>query len=240
MQNLRPAAEDERIIIFMKLLLAEDTKDLNRALSAVLIHEHYDVDSVFDGEEASAYLRSGSYDAIILDIMMPKKDGLEVLRELRKDGIETPVLLLTAKAEIDDRVTGLDAGADDYLTKPFAIKELLARVRSILRRGGSTETILHAGDISLDAETMELSAANSVRLSVKEFELLQLLLRNTDRELGTEHLLAHVWENEPETKADTVRLYISYLKAKLVSVGSEYTISGSDDENYRFTKGLPA
>ncbi len=211
----------------MKLLLAEDTQDLNRALTAVLTHEKYTVDSVFDGEEALAHILKDSFDAIILDIMMPKMTGLEVLQEVRRLNIITPVLLLTAKAEVDDRVTGLDAGADDYLTKPFAIKELLARIRSMTRRSSdySTEE-LHFFDITLSAEELELSSENSVRLSVKEFELLQTLILNAGKSLDTAFLLDHLWSGEEEARPDTVWLYISYLRGKLQSVASKVQIVG--------------
>ena len=163
----------------MKLLLAEDTRDLNQALTAILEHEGYQVDPVFDGAAALEKLLASPYDAAVLDIMMPKMDGIEVLREIRKVHILTPVLLLTARAEIDDRVAGLDAGADDYLTKPFAMKELLARVRALTRRKSSYGTKeLAFADVRLDADTFELSAENSVRLSLKEFELMQALILN--------------------------------------------------------------
>ena len=210
----------------MKLLLAEDTRDMNRALTAVLSHEGYDVDSVFDGEEALTHIRHDSYDGIILDIMMPKKNGLEVLSEVRAINILTPVLLLTAKAEVDDRVAGLDAGADDYLTKPFAIKELLARVRSMTRRisdYGSQH--LTYEDLTLDAETFELSSANAVRLSVKEFALIHTLVLNAGRNLSSKYLLGHVWDQEPDAGEDTVQLYVSYLRDKLKWVGSRVTVT---------------
>ena len=146
---------------------------------------------------------------------MPKKDGLEVLNELRSRHILTPVLLLTAKAEVDDRVTGLDAGADDYLPKPFAMKELLARIRAMTRRSSTfSEGEWIFGDISLNAENFAMSAHNSVRLSIKEFELMQTLIANSDLDLTTEYLLSHVWKHEPEAQEDTVWLYISYLKGK--------------------------
>lgn len=211
----------------LKLLLAEDTPDLNRALTAVLRHEEYDVDAVFDGEEALVRLQAGAYDAVILDIMMPKRDGLEVLTEMRNAGNTAPVLLLTAKAEIDDRVTGLDAGADDYLTKPFAMKELLARIRSLTRRhtqysGGE----LRLGNITLNAERFELRAENAVRLSIKEFELMQLLMKNIGRPLETDFILQHVWSGDENAGEDTVWLYISYLRNKLVSIAAQVTIEG--------------
>ena len=212
----------------MKLLLAEDTRDLNRAITAVLEAQKYEVDPVFDGEEAIEHLKRESYDGIVLDIMMPKKDGLEVLADLRKHGIVTPVLLLTAKAEVDDRVAGLDAGADDYLPKPFAMKELLARIRSMTRRRSVyVEQDLAFADFVLKTGTFELTGENSVRLSVKEFELLQTLILNKERVLDTRYLLDHVWKDEPEAQEDTVWLYISYLKGKLASVASKSSITGT-------------
>lgn len=209
-----------------RLLLAEDTQDLNRALTTMLEHEGYEVTSVLDGEAALARIGRETFDGIILDIMMPKRDGLQVLAAMREDGDYTPVLLLTAKAEVDDRVMGLDAGADDYLTKPFAMKELLARVRSMTRRREEYSTRrLAFEDLSLDAQKFELAAANAVRLSVKEFELMQTLVMNADRELSSAYLLGHVWRREPEVELDTVRLYVSYLRGKLKWVGSQVTIA---------------
>ena len=191
----------------MKLLLAEDTRDLNHVITTALSHS--------------------GYDAIILDIMMPKMDGLEVLRALRTRGILTPVLLLTAKTEVDDRVTGLDAGADDYLTKPFALKELLARVRAMTRRKVEySDKNLHFGDFHLDGQTFELASENSVRLSVKEFELLQALILSADRELSSSYLLQQIWSEVPEANEDTVWLYISYLRGKLRAVASNVQIEG--------------
>lgn len=209
-----------------KLLLAEDTRDLNRALVAVLEHEGYDVVPTYDGEEALEQISATNFDGIILDIMMPKRDGLEVLAAMREDGDYTPVLLLTAKAEVDDRVAGLDAGADDYLTKPFAMKELLARVRSMTRRNVEySNQRLVFGDIVLDAQEFELSAGNAVRLSVKEFELMQTLVLNSERYLTCDYLLGRVWKGEDDVQGDTVRLYVSYLQGKLKWIGSSVTIS---------------
>ena len=221
----------------MKILLAEDTRDMNHVLAAALTHEGYDVDSAFDGEEALDFVRTNGYDAMVLDIMMPKKDGLQVLKELRAETIVTPVLLLTAKAEVDDRVNGLDAGADDYLTKPFAMKELLARVRAMTRR--KTEYAakkLQYGDFSLDDEKFELSCENSVRLSVKEFELLQALILNQNHEVSTQYLLEHVWDGAEEAGPDTVWLYISYLRGKLRSVASNVEIEGERGSSFRLTE----
>ncbi|MGI6107126.1 MAG: response regulator transcription factor [Lachnospiraceae bacterium] len=208
----------------MNLLIAEDTKDMNKALTAVLTHEGYEVDSVFDGIDAENHLQQNVYDVVILDIMMPGKNGLEVLKDLRKTGDSTPVLLLTAKAEVDDRVTGLDAGADDYLPKPFSLKELLARVRSLGRRSAQNAAEdLRFGDFSMRSDGLEIVSENSVRLSAKEFELLQVLVQNSTRPLSTQWLLDHVWHGEDEGP-DTVTLYISYLRGKLRSIASSVTI----------------
>ena len=220
-------------IKMIKVLLAEDTADLNRALSAILTHEGYDVTAVFDGEEALTCLRTNAYDAVILDIMMPKKDGLEVLSSMRAEGNNSPVLLLTAKAEVDDRVNGLDAGADDYLTKPFAMKELLARIRSMTRRRSSSSGgELRIGDLTLNAENFELRAENSVRLSIKEFELMQLLMKNAGKPLKTSFLLQHVWANDTGTGEETVWLYISYLRNKLNAVASHVSLEGTRGESF--------
>ena len=222
----------------MKLLLAEDTRDLNRALTAVLSRNDYEVDAVYDGAAASERLEEETYDVIVLDIMMPKKDGLQVLADLRAQNIMTPVLLLTAKAEIDDRVTGLDAGADDYLTKPFAMQELLARVRSLTRRQTVyAGTDLQFGDIRLNADCFELSSGNSVRLSLREFELMRTLIMHRGRELDTGYLLEHVGGHDEEAGPDTVWLYISYLRGKLQAVNSAVVIVGERGGSFHLEEG---
>lgn len=220
----------------MKILLAEDTRDLNQNITLLLNFDGYEAESVFDGAEAMECLKNDSYDCIILDIMMPKMDGLAVLKELRRRHILTPVLLLTAKAEVDDRVTGLDCGADDYLPKPFASKELLARVRALIRRQPVfAAEDLQMGDIVLNTGTFSLSSASSVRLSLKEFGVMRLLMSNEDISLSTEYLLEHIWKNEPDAQADTVWLYISYLKRKLLLINSTVTISGQKGGSFRLT-----
>lgn len=221
----------------MKILIAEDTKDMNRVLTVALEHEGYDVDSCLDGEDALEHAMSNGYDAMIMDIMMPKMDGISVLRKIRDKNIVTPVLLLTAKAEVDDRVTGLDAGADDYLTKPFAIKELFARVRAMTRRKKeyNKEKLVY-GDISLDGESFELQSENSVRLSVKEFELLQTMILNAERNLDDDYLLKHVWDNSTDATVNTVSLYIAYLKSKLTAISSTVNIV-KEETGYRLTYG---
>ncbi len=218
----------------MKILFAEDTKDLRKVVGTVLRHENYDVDLAFDGQDALDHINRDSYDCIILDIMMPRKDGIEVLREIRSRHILTPVILLTAKTEIDDRVAGLDAGADDYLPKPFAIKELLARIRSQTRRADQfSGRQISFGNIVLNAEDLSMTAENSVRLSIKEFELIQMLAVNRDKALTTAYILDHIWKNEGEAGEDTVWLYISYLKAKLRAIGTDVFISGERGGAFR-------
>ena len=217
----------------MKILLAEDTKDLNKVLCAVLEHGGFTVDPVFDGVEVIEHIERDSYDCIVLDIMMPRKDGIEALKEIREKNILTPVLMLTAKSEIDDRVAGLDAGADDYLTKPFAMKELMARVRALTRR--KTEYSgkdLSYNDIRLRAGTFELTSENSVRLSVKEFELMQLLMLNQNHYVTTDYILNQVWSRETDAQSDTVWLYISYLNRKLKAIASDSKIEGDSVNGY--------
>ena len=218
----------------MKILVAEDTRDLNRALEVILEQSGYEVTCVFDGREALDRALSQSFDGIILDIMMPRMDGLEALREMRGRGIVAPVLLLTAKAEVDDRVVGLDAGADDYLPKPFAMKELLARVRALCkRRSGYSDVDLSFGDIRLRADTFELACENTVRLSVKELELMQLLIRNADHPLASEFVLGRIWEDDRSATGETPALYVSYLRAKPKAVASTLAVMVNDEGGIR-------
>lgn len=213
----------------MKILIAEDTQDLNHALTVLLEHEGYDVDSALDGQEALDFVTNNGYDAVIMDIMMPKYDGITVLTNMRQKHNMTPVMLLTAKADVEDRVAGLDAGADDYLPKPFAMKELLARVRALVRRGGndnSRDELTYAG-LVLNGEDLSLTSENTVRLSLKEYELMREFMRNPGHELSTDFLLWKIWNNEADADVDTVWLYVSYLKNKLRSIVTEVTITGN-------------
>ena len=184
----------------MRLLFAEDEKSLSRAITAILKNNHYEVDAVYDGEEALAYLECGTYDGAILDIMMPKKDGLTVLKEIRRQGINTPVLMLTAKAEIDDRVLGLDSGANDYLTKPFAAPELLARIRAMTRTQMTQNTSsLSFGNLSLNQTSFELSSPSaSYQLTNKEFQLLELLMANPGQVISSDRLFEKIWGYESD------------------------------------------
>ncbi len=218
----------------MKILLAEDSMDLNRNITYLLRHEKYEVANAFDGGEALALLKETCYDCIILDIMMPKVDGLSALREIRNRHIDTPVLLLTARGEIEDRVAGLDAGADDYLPKPFDARELMARIRTLLRRQlPSQEEEIHLGDIVLNSSELSLSSKSTIHLSITEFELMRVLMSNQDIPLSTGYLLEHIWKTGDHAEEDTVWLYISYLKNKLSMIGSSITITGIKGGEFR-------
>lgn len=210
----------------MRLLLAEDEKELSKALCTVLKHNNYSVDPVYNGQDALDYGLCENYDGIILDIMMPKMNGLDVLKKLRENGVSTPVIILTAKSEIEDRITGLDTGADDYLTKPFAMGELLARIRALTRRKSEfSPNLLSYGNLSLNRETFELSVGeNSVRLGNKEFQMIEMLLSNPGRLISTEQFMERIWGYETEAEINVVWVYISYLRKKLTSLGSSVEI----------------
>jgi DNA-binding response OmpR family regulator len=179
----------------MRLLLAEDEKELSDALVTVLKHNNYSVDAVYNGQDALDYLASDNYDGAILDIMMPKMDGIRVLREVRSSGNHIPIIMLTAKSEIDDRVSGLDSGADDYLTKPFSMKELLARIRAITRRQAeTTDAVLQFGDIRLNRSTYQLSTQKGeIRLPNKEYQMLEMLLANPGQVISVEQFINRIW-----------------------------------------------
>lgn len=209
----------------MKLLLAEDERELSNALCAILKHSGYETNAAYDGEYALNLALKSEYDIIILDIMMPKMNGLEVLESIRKNGISTPVLLLTAKAQAEDKIAGLDAGADDYLAKPFNTGELLARLRALTRRNeiktNDTGDII-CGNIKLDKTTFELSGPKaSLRLAKQEFQLLDVLIKN--KKIETVKTAKQIWGDEAEE--DVVVIYIAYLRKKLASSGSSLTIS---------------
>lgn len=218
----------------MRLLLAEDEEELSNALVAILRRTNYSVDAVDNGRDALHYLESGQYDGAILDIMMPQMDGLTVLKTIRSQGNGIPVLLLTAKSEIDDRVEGLDAGADDYLTKPFAMRELLARIRVMLRRREMvTENNYHAGNLSLNTATCELSTDTaSLRLVNKEFQMMEMLMRDQGQVISTEHFFEKIWGLECDTELNVVWVQISNLRKKLKSIGANVQIKASRGVGY--------
>lgn len=210
----------------MRILIAEDEPGIAKALKLMLEKSRYAVDMVHNGLDALEYMLSVSYDAVVLDIMMPGLDGLEVLRRAREAGVTAPVLFLTAKAEVEDRIAGLDAGADDYLPKPFAMGEFLSRVRALTRRSGSyAPDILRVGRTSLDAGSYTLSCGEkSVRLNNKEFQLMELFMRNREHVFPTETLMQRVWELDTESDTDVVWTYIGFLRKKLRELDADVEI----------------
>lgn len=218
----------------MRLLLAEDEKELSDALVALLKHNNYSVDAVYDGQEALDYLELQEYDGVILDVMMPKLDGISVLRKIREQGNAVPVLMLTAKTDVDDRVLGLDSGADDYLGKPFAMKELLARIRVMTRRQTTTtDTSLRLGNITLDRRTFELTTAKgTLRLANKEFQMLEMMMSNPGQVISTERFMEKVWGLDSDTEVNVVWVYISYLRKKLAGLHADVEIKAIRNQGY--------
>ncbi|WP_295865086.1 response regulator transcription factor [uncultured Oscillibacter sp.] len=210
----------------MKLLIAEDEQDLAEALTAFFEKNQFTVDAVPDGQEAYTYASSGGYDAVILDVMMPKLNGVEVLRRLRAEGFSAPVMMLTAKAEKDDRVEGFDAGADDYLPKPFAPDELLSRVRALLRRAGAyTPTVLRFGGLTLDCSAGLLSCGTeSVRLSGREFQVMELLMRSPRQLFSADKIMERVWGWDSDAEISVVWVHISNLRKKMKAIGSSASV----------------
>lgn len=218
----------------MRILFAEDEKALSKAITTILERNHYSVDAVYDGQEALDYLEGDNYDCVILDIMMPKVDGITVLKEIRKKGNLIPVLMLTAKSEVDDKVLGLDAGANDYLTKPFHSKELLARIRAITR----TQTVqadskLQFGNVALDRATFELSTpTGSFQLANKEFQMMELLMSNPHNLISSERFLEKIWGYDSDAELNVVWVYISYLRKKLAALHGDIQIKATRNVGY--------
>lgn len=218
----------------MKLLLAEDEKALSKALVTILERNNYLVDAVYDGEEALHYLECGEYDGCILDIMMPKVDGIAVLKTIRRMGNRIPVLLLTAKSEVDDKVEGLDSGANDYLTKPFQMKELLARIRAMTRtvtqQGDSKLTV---GNITLDQSSFQLCVGERhMQLVNKEYQLLELFLSHPKQVFSTERIMEKIWGLDSESEVNVVWVHISHLRKKLRSLGANVAIKATRNVGY--------
>ncbi len=218
----------------MRLLYAEDERSLARAVSTILIRSNYSVDVVYDGESALDYLATENYDGVILDVMMPKRDGIQVLREMRERGDKTPVLLLTAKSDVDDRVAGLDSGANDYLTKPFDMKELLARIRAMTRLiSVQPDKTLSTGNVRLDCASYDLSGpAGSLKLAGKEFQMLEMLMRNPRKLISTEDFMDRIWGYDSEAELNVVWVYISTLRKKLRTVGANVEIRAQRGVGY--------
>ena len=218
----------------MRLLYAEDERSLARAVSTILRKNNYSVDVVYDGRSALDYLETENYDGAILDVMMPKLDGFEVLRRMRARGDGTPVLLLTAKSEIDDRVEGLDSGANDYLTKPFDMKELLARIRAMTRvLSVQPDKTISFGKVTLDCASYVLSGpGGSTKLAGKEFQMMEMLMRNPRKLVSTETFMDRIWGYDSEAELNTVWVYISTLRKKLKGIGADIEIKAQRGAGY--------
>ena len=218
----------------MRLLLAEDERSLSRAIVTILRKNNYEVDAVYDGQDALEYLQSYDYDGAILDIMMPKMDGIAVLKRLREGGCAVPILMLTAKSEVDDKVLGLDSGANDYLTKPYATQELLARIRAMTRNQSNQSTsVLQMGNVSLDRASFELSSPTGhYRLTSKEFQIMEMLLANPHCLISTEQFMEKIWGLENKVEINVVWSYISYLRKKLGVLNANIEIKVARNAGY--------
>ena len=218
----------------MRILYAEDEQQMSRAVCAVLQHNHFAVDAVYDGQDALDYALLSEYDVIILDIMMPKMDGIQVLTEMRKKMVHTPVILLTAKSEIEDRIAGLDAGADDYLSKPFSMGELMARIRALTRRQPEFRpNRIEFGNTSLDTASFEMAGPDgTIRLGNKEYQIMELLMSSKGSPVSTDRIMERVWEVDSDAETNVVWVYISYIRKKLKQVGSDIKISSARGSGY--------
>ncbi len=222
----------------MKILLCEDDKKISKALVKIFELNNYSVDAVYDGEEAVLYIESLEYDAVVLDIMMPKKDGISVLKQVREKGNTVPIIMLTAKSTIDDKVTGLDFGANDYLTKPFDTKELLARIRAITRTPtDSTTSKLTYGNVSLNRKTFELATDKAFfKLAGKEFQMMEMLMINEGVMISTERFLDKIWGYDSDVEINIVWVYIAYLRKKLTLLNADVKISAVRNTGYYLEK----
>ena len=223
----------------MRLLIAEDERELAKALKTIFERHNYSVDAVDDGRSALDFALSGNYDGAILDVMMPGMDGFEVVRRLRAQGMSTPVLLLTARAEIPDRVEGLDAGADDYLAKPFAMAELLARVRALVRRRERlVPEVISFGGLSLDLSAYALRCGErSLRLGNREFQLMEMLMENPRRIVATSQFMERVWGWDADVDVSIVWVYISNLRKKIAQLGANVEIRATRGVGYSLEAG---
>ena len=218
----------------MRLLFAEDERELSNAVTMILKHNNYAVDAVYDGRAALDWALAGNYDVILLDLMMPEMNGIDVLKSLRSAGVDTPVIIITAKSEVEDRIIGLDSGADDYLTKPFAMGELLARIRAMTRRKSDfTPNTLTVGNISLNRESYELVCnGEAVRLAGKEYQMLEILMSNPNRLISVEQFMECIWGYDSETESSVVWVYVSNLRKKLSVIGADVEIKAMRNAGY--------
>ena len=217
----------------MRILLAEDERSLSKAIVKIFEKNNYSVDAVYNGEDALLYLKGENYDIVVLDIMMPKMDGITALKKMRAAGNQIPVLILSAKSETDDKVFGLDSGANYYLTKPFEIKELLAAIRAITRTQSEVDTKLHFGNISLDRSTFELSSPfGSYRLANKEYQVMELLMSNPRSVIPAERFMEKIWGFDSDAEINVVWVYISYLRKKLAALKASISIKAMRNVGY--------
>ena len=217
----------------MRILLAEDERSLAKAIVKIFEKNNYSADAVYNGEDALMYLEGGNYDVVVLDVMMPKMDGITVLKRLRASGNQIPVLMLTAKAEIDDKVLGLDSGANYYLTKPFNTKELLATIRAITRTQAEVDTKLSVGNITLDRSTFELASPHgSFRLANKEFQMMEIFMSNPHHIISAERFMERIWGFDNEAEINVVWVYVSYLRKKLSALHASISIKSSRNAGY--------
>lgn len=217
----------------MRILIVEDEKALSRVLVKIFEKNYYSVDAVYNGQEALDYIATGNYDIVLMDVMMPVMDGITALKKIRADGNQIPVLLLTAKSEADDKVMGLDSGANYYITKPFNTKELLAAVRAITRKEEQTDNRLHFGNITLDTSTYELASdTDSVKLTNKEFQMMEMFMSNPKILVSADTLMERIWGYDSDSEINVVWAYISYLRKKLKNLNANFTIKSSRNSGY--------
>ena len=217
----------------MRILIVEDEKALSRVLVKIFEKNYYSVDAVYNGQEALDYIATGNYDIVLMDVMMPVMDGITALKKIRADGNQIPVLLLTAKSEADDKVMGLDSGANYYITKPFDTKELLAAVRAITRKEEQTDNRLHFGNITLDTSTYEqASDTDSVKLTNKEFQMMEIFMSNPKILVSADTLMERIWGYDSDSEINVVWAYISYLRKKLKNLNANFTIKSSRNSGY--------
>lgn len=221
----------------MRILLAEDERALVKAMMKIFVKNNCTADAVYNGEDALAYLELGSYDCLVLDVMLPVLDGIEVLKRLRASGNQIPVLILTALSEVDDKVRGLDAGANYYLTKPFDSAELMAALRAITRSTGTLSAVISYGNVSLDRASYELSApGGAFRLANKEFQMMEMLMSNPTHLISTERFMEKIWGYNSDAEISVVWAYVSYLRKKLTKIGADITIKASRNAGYSLEK----
>lgn len=217
----------------MRILIVEDEKALSRVLVKIFEKNYYSVDAVYNGQKALDYIATGNYDIVLMDVMMPIMDGITALKKIRADGNQIPVLLLTAKSEVDDKVMGLDSGANYYITKPFDTKELLAAVRAITRKEEQTDNRLHFGNITLDTSTYELASdTDSIKLTNKEFQMMEMFMSNPKILVSADTLMERIWGYDSDSEINVVWAYISYLRKKLKNLNANFTIKSSRNSGY--------